>query len=150
LFITGRIDQNNPDSYQTELINLIRKLDLEHKVIFTGLINQEELSSLFRMADIFVCMSEHEGFCVPLVECMFMEVPILAFNSTSIPYTMKNSGILLNNKDHKLIAHLIHKIMKDKSFRSKIILEQQEVAQKEYNFKKFQTSLVSLIKNASN
>ena len=150
LFITGTIDQNNPDPYQAKLITLLRKLDLENKVIFTGLINWKDLLSLYRIADVFVCMSEHEGFCVPIVESMLMQVPVIAYNSSAIPFTLKNSGILVNEKDHKLIAHLIKKIINDKNLRSKIISEQLEVSQKEYNYNKFSTSLLSLIKNASN
>lgn len=150
LFLTGQLEQNNSDPYQTKLKHLIKKLDLENKVIFTGLINQEELVSLYRLADVFVCMSEHEGFCLPIIESMLMNIPVIAFNSTAIPYTMKNSGILVNNKDHKLIAQLMYKIIKDKKFRSEIISNQSEVVQSEYTYNKFKNSLLSLIKNVSN
>ena len=146
LFITGQIDQNNPDLYQANLLVLIRNLGLENKVIFTGLINQKELLSLYRMADIFVCMSEHEGFCVPIIESMLMKVPVIAFDSTAIPYTMKNAGILINKKEHKLIALLIKKILNDKSLQSKLISEQLEFAKNEYGYEKFKKSLVSLVK----
>lgn len=65
-------------------------------------------------------MSEHEGFCVPLIESMYFEVPIIAYNSTAIPYTLGGSGILLNKKNYIYAAELINKIIKDTNFKKEL------------------------------
>lgn len=52
-----------------------------------------------RLADVYVCLSEHEGFCVPLLEAMSFDVPILAYASTAVPATLGGSGVLLHRKD---------------------------------------------------
>jgi len=145
LFFTGKIDDQNLDPYQTKLKLLIKKLGLEHKVIFLGRINFQELLSLYRLADIFICMSEHEGFCVPIIESMLMKVPVLAFKSTAIPYTMNNRGILVDEKNHNKISQIIGKILNDNDLKKKIIEDQFEYVSKVYNYKEFKKSLESLI-----
>ena len=64
----------------------------------------EDLISYYKISDVFLCMSEHEGFCVPLVESMFFNIPIIAYNSTAVPYTLDNSGILVKEKKYDEIA----------------------------------------------
>ena len=59
-----------------------------------GHVSNEELTAYYELADIFVCASEHEGFCVPLVESFHMGVPVLAYAATAVPATMDGAGIL--------------------------------------------------------
>lgn len=145
LFLTGHIDYQNLDTYQTKLVLLLRDLGLEHKVVFTGQLSFEDLLSLYRLADIFICMSEHEGFCVPIIESMMMKVPVLAFKSTAIPYTMKNSGVLIDKKDHKKISQIIGKILNDNDLKKKIIEDQFNFVSKTNNYSFFKKSLEKII-----
>lgn len=147
LFLTGNIDFNNLSLYQKELVVLIKKLNLENKVIFTGKIDHDELLSLYRIADVFICMSEHEGFCVPLVEAMFMKVPIIAFDSTSISYTLGNVGIIVKEKNYRMIAELVHKMIIDNSLKEKVIDEQFKFAKEKYGSQNFAKSLLTMIDN---
>ena len=71
-------------------------------------------------------MSEHEGFCVPLAEAMFFDVPILAYHSSAIPYTMEDGGVLLHRKDFVLAAGWIHRIVSDEKLRDYLIERQRD------------------------
>ena len=71
-------------------------------------------------------MSEHEGFCVPLVEAMMFDVPVIAYNSTAIPWTLNGSGILLDDKDPVLVAGCIDKLVKDNNLKQQVIQKQRE------------------------
>jgi len=113
------------DLYYNYLNNLIQKLDLKN-VYFTGHINLDELISYYKVGDIFLTMSEHEGFCVPLLESMFFGVPILAYNSAAIPETLGDVGILVNNKNYIEIAELINLLVEDKALRDRIAEKQFE------------------------
>ena len=71
-------------------------------------------------------MSEHEGFCVPLVESMYFNIPILAYNSSAIKETLGGSGILVNKKNYLMIAELINQIIENKELKEQIIQNQKK------------------------
>lgn len=96
-------------------------LDLESDVVFTGQISFKGILAHYKAADAFVCMSEHEGFCVPLVEAMKFEVPILAYDSCAVPGTLNGSGVLLDKKDMTKAAFFLHEILEDENLRAKLI-----------------------------
>jgi glycosyltransferase involved in cell wall biosynthesis len=123
LFLVGSYD--GMDKYYSKLKDLINKLNLKD-VYFSGHISFEELISYFKLADVFVTMSEHEGFCVPLLESMFFEVPIVAYNSTAIPDTLGDSGILVQEKNYEEIAEMINLVIEDKELKNKIVKRQTE------------------------
>lgn len=95
LFLVGRFEKY--DTYYQKLEDYVRMLGAEN-VIFTGSIKFSEILAYYRVADLFLCMSEHEGFCVPLVEAMYFNIPIIAYNSSAIAETLGDAGILLNKK----------------------------------------------------
>ncbi|MBQ8297434.1 MAG: glycosyltransferase family 4 protein, partial [Ruminococcus sp.] len=70
------------ENYYERLVKYTKALGLED-VIFTGHIKFNQILAWYRAADVFLCMSEHEGFCVPLVEAMFFDVPIVAYDSSA-------------------------------------------------------------------
>jgi glycosyltransferase involved in cell wall biosynthesis len=123
LFLVG--SYQGMDLYYNYLNDLILKLDLKN-VYFTGHISLNELVSYYKTGDVFLTMSEHEGFCVPLLESMYFEVPVIAYNSTAIPETLGGTGILINNKNYIEIAELINLLVEDKSLRNRIIEKQSE------------------------
>jgi glycosyltransferase involved in cell wall biosynthesis len=73
--------------------------DLDCDVWFTQHISDDQLAQIYRSSDLFLCLSEHEGFCVPLVEAMFFGVPIIAHQSSAIPETLGSGGLLINKFD---------------------------------------------------
>jgi len=111
--------------YDKELANFVKALRLKD-VYFTDKVPLSDLKTYYELANIFLCMSEHEGFCVPLIESMYFGIPIIAYNSTAIPYTLENAGILINKKDYAEIAELIDLLVQDEKLRSRIIANQFE------------------------
>jgi L-malate glycosyltransferase len=119
--------------YKDELITLIKLFELENHVFFSDFINDELLADYYQRADLFLCMSEHEGFCVPLLESMYYDVPILAYDAGAVKDTLDGAGILFKEKNLPSICECILKIFSDKDFRDIIIKTQRE------RLKKFQT-----------
>ncbi|MFK7823686.1 MAG: glycosyltransferase [Oligoflexales bacterium] len=82
-------------------------------VIFTGAVNDHELASFYQHADVFTCMSDHEGFCVPLVEAMNFKIPILAHKAAAVPETLGNGGLLVDKNDPVETLNGLIKILND-------------------------------------
>ncbi len=114
--------------YTAELYNLIQALKLEKDIFFTGMISDDELLAYYANAHLFLSMSEHEGFFVPLVESMSYQVPIMAYASSVIPETMGESGVLIYEKDFPTIARWMDTIIKDEALRKSIVDRQNERA----------------------
>ena len=123
--------------YFQRLQTYIRRLGIRD-VIFTGHRKFNYILGCYKSADVFVCMSEHEGFCVPLVEAMMFDVPVIAYNSTAIPWTLNGSGILLDDKDPVLVAGCIDKLVKDNNLKQKVIQKQRERL-KDFEYEKIAT-----------
>lgn len=114
------------ERYYNSLRDLIAKLCLKD-VYFTGHVEFEELIAFYKMADVYISMSEHEGFCVPILESLHFQIPVVAYNSSAVPYTMRGGGVLVNHKDFPLIAELIHHILSHPSLKEEIIASQNRV-----------------------
>jgi glycosyltransferase involved in cell wall biosynthesis len=123
LFLIGNFE--GCENYLDQLQESIRKLKLKD-VYIPGKVPLNDLISYYKLADIFLCMSESEGFCVPLIESMYFKIPVLAYNSTAIPDTLGNSGILINKLKSDEIAEMIDLVVNDEAFRNKIIQKQNE------------------------
>src|SRR5437762_51908 len=91
LLIVGA--QGGFDRYLASLHHLTATLGASH-VHFIGHVSDEELVAFYEIADLFLCASEHEGFCVPLVEAFYKQVPVLAYAATAVPSTMVGAGVL--------------------------------------------------------
>lgn len=115
----------NFENYRVRLQKYVDLLDVD-SVIFTGHIKFNQILAFYRVADLFLCQSEHEGFCVPLVEAMHFDVPILAYNSTAIGETMGGGGVLLDNKNPAETAGMMDYIIKNEALRKKISANQKK------------------------
>lgn len=122
LFLVGSKDTSK--NYYVKLQNLIESISLKD-VHIVGLVNFRALLAYYKLADIFISMSEHEGFCVPLLECMYFGIPIVAYNSSAVPYTLNGSGVLVNEKRYEELAELIYILIKDEKIRNRIIQKQK-------------------------
>jgi len=111
------------ERYLAALHHLIAELRLSH-VHFSGHISDEELVSYYDVADLFLCASEHEGFCVPLVEAFYAGVPVLAYAATAVPATMDGAGVLFEEKDPRLVAGLMDAIISDPNLQDSILTGQ--------------------------
>lgn len=120
------VGTHRDDAYGIEIRDLIRRLGLEASVIIPGLFPSEALGAFYRLADVYVSLSEHEGFCVPLIEAMSFDVPIVAFDSTAVPTTLSGSGILVHRKTPPLVAEVIHEVLTNQPLREAIVAKQRQ------------------------
>lgn len=123
LFLVGSF--NEDDKYYQMLCRHIKSIGVKD-VIFPGHIMFDEILAYYTIADVFLCMSEHEGFCVPLVEAMYFHIPIIAYASTAVPSTLGGCGVLLENKKVVEFAKVMHKIVSDASFAYNIVAKQNK------------------------
>ena len=100
-------------------------------VIFTGHIGFSAILAYYHLADVFLCMSEHEGFCIPLVEAMHFEVPVVACDYAAIGDTVGDSGILLKEKDELIAAGCVNELVTNDFLRRQIV-ERQNRRVKEF------------------
>jgi L-malate glycosyltransferase len=116
--------QSGFESYVATLNHLVATLGTRD-VHFLGHVTNEELIAFYEIADVFVCASEHEGFCVPLVEAFHMGVPVIAYAAAAVPATMDGGGVLLKDKDPMLVAGLIDQIVTDTALYDRIVRSQE-------------------------
>lgn len=109
------------ENYYERLVKYAGALGLKDDIVFTGHIKFNEILAYYRLADVFVCMSEHEGFCVPLAEAMFFDVPIIAYDTSAIGDTLGGSGILLDSNDPVFAAGVIRRVLTDELLKKQII-----------------------------
>ena len=114
-------------------------------IIFTGQISFPAILAYYRIADVFLCMSEHEGFCVPLVEAMYFDTPIIAYDSSAIADTLGGSGILINDKSPVFVAMVIDRLMKDEALRN-YVLEKQRKRLADFSYENMKNRLIEGLK----
>ena len=125
LILVGHMESNDP--YCEYLRDTIRKYGLDNHVVLTGNVSESDLQAYYQTAHLIWSMSEHEGFCVPLIEAMWFDVPVLAFKSTAVPETLKEAGILFTVKDNMAAVAALAKLMvHDQSLRRKILTAQRK------------------------
>ncbi len=106
--------------YKLALRQLVHELGLQG-VDFVGRATQSELVTYYRIADAYLCMSEHEGFCVPLVEAMHLGVPVIAYSSSAVPETLGEAGALVLEKNFAEIAELVALFRDDATLREGLV-----------------------------
>lgn len=121
LFLVGSF--SGMERYYTYLYRLVEELDLSD-VFFSGHIPLQDIISYYHVADTFLCMSEHEGFCVPLLEAFYFQIPVLAYGSSAIPETLGNAAIQINEKNFLEVAAMIDYVMTHKEFKNRLIKRQ--------------------------
>jgi glycosyltransferase involved in cell wall biosynthesis len=94
---------------------------LPDRFIFTGPVPDDDLATYYRMADAYVSLSEHEGFCVPLLEAMAADVPVLAYRCTAIPDTLGGAGVEFFPKDLEVASELLGSLVFDEHIRARVI-----------------------------
>lgn len=123
LFLVG---DDSMQDYVKELKALAFKLEISSHVIITGKVSEEDLKAYYTIADMFLCMSEHEGFGVPLLEAMKLDVPVVAYRSSAIPETMGGAGVIVTQKNYAYIGTLLHELLEDKILYEKLINRQNK------------------------
>ena len=144
LFLIGRT--GGVKLYDKALENYIRLLGVEDSVIMPGHVTFAEILAYYHLADVFVCMSEHEGFCVPLVEAMYFGIPIAAFRSSAIPDTLGKGGLLLPEKDPAVAAAAVNRLLTDEALRQELRKGQEEKL-KEYAYETVRARFLECLKH---
>jgi len=114
------------DPYTVKVQEAITANHLDDCVRLTGKIPAEDLYAWYRSADVYVCMSEHEGFGVPLIEAMAFDVPVIALNNSNVGDTLGSGGILIRHNNPGAIALLIKLLINNLPLRSQVIQEQRK------------------------
>ena len=109
------------DGYARTLERFIHALGLDDAVTLAGGVSPSALAAYYRAADVFVVCSEHEGFCVPLLEAMHHRVPIVAFAAAAVPETLGEAGLLLSVKDPCTIAAAVARVVGDGELRGRLV-----------------------------
>ena len=101
------------DTYGRALTSLIERLGLADVVEFTGPVDDAELAAWYRRSSVFLCLSEHEGFCVPVVEAMAAGLPVVGFRAAAVPETIAGAGIVLGDKRPATVAEAVGRLLDD-------------------------------------
>jgi L-malate glycosyltransferase len=111
------------DKYLAMLQSLMARL-CTPDVHVLGHVSNEELSAIYDVADLFLCASEHEGFCVPLIEAFHRRVPVLAYAATAVPATMDGGGVLYDTRDPVDVARLMDAVLDDPRIADAVVRSQ--------------------------
>jgi glycosyltransferase involved in cell wall biosynthesis len=96
------------------------------RFLFTGPVPDVDLATYYRMATVYISLSEHEGFCVPLLEAMAAEVPVLAYSAAAVPDTLGGAGVQFAPKDLEYAAELLGELTYNETLRSQVVAGQRQ------------------------
>jgi L-malate glycosyltransferase len=112
------------EQYYALLVTRARELQLKN-VEWTGSVRQDELNAYYEVSRVFLCLSDHEGFCIPLLEAMAHDVPVLAYAAGAVPETLNGAGVLVREKQYDLIAETLGRVAEDEPLRTAILKGQR-------------------------
>jgi glycosyltransferase involved in cell wall biosynthesis len=98
---------------------------LDERFVFTGQVPNEELAAYYQHAAVYISLSEHEGFCAPLLEAMAADVPVLAYAAAAVPETLGGAGVQFAPKDLEYAAELLGALAFDDDLRAKVLAGQR-------------------------
>lgn len=113
------------EQYYALLLARARELQLKN-VEMVGSVLQHELNAYYEVSRAFLCLSDHEGFCIPLIEAMAHDVPVVAFAAGAVPETLDGAGVLVREKRFDLIAETLGRVAEDERLREAILRGQRE------------------------
>jgi L-malate glycosyltransferase len=113
-------DYRGHERYFDRLQEMVRALGVQ-EVVFTGHVDDDDLRAAYAAADLFLCLSEHEGYCVPLVEAMAASVPVVAYDAGAVAETLRGGGLLLREKDPATVAETVNAVLTQPSLRAALL-----------------------------
>ena len=124
LTMVGGLDDMLED-YGVHLRQQIGALGIQDQVTVLESVDDAALRALYAEANVFLCMSEHEGFCVPVIEAQAAGIPVVSSNATALGETIGPGQIVVDppktKTDYAVIAHLIHAICTDAALRAQVV-----------------------------
>lgn len=142
LLIVGK-EETRLRNYAPLLREMVNRLGLRGAVVFTGEVSEPALKAYYQSAHAFMITSEHEGFCVPLVEAMSMGLPIVAYASSAIPETIGNAGIVWSERNPCLMAESINSVTTDKSLRAALSAKGRRRYEEHFTNQKIEATFMS-------
>jgi len=142
------VGSHNNDAYHSALIKYISSNDITN-IEFLNHVSDEILEQVYLESDIYLCMSEHEGFCMPLIEAMSYRIPVVAYAATAVPDTMGSAGILVERKESRYVCDKINRLFEDNQYYEEIIrLQSQHV--NHYIRNDYEEELINIIEAVNN
>ena len=109
-------------AYSREVEGLIAEAGLpEERLLIADEVSEAELAAAYRSASLFLSLSRHEGFMVPLLEAMHHDVPILALQRAAVPETLGDAGVLFDTTDPREVAQLVAEALSDADLRTELV-----------------------------
>ena len=133
--------------YIDALRRFVASLGLADVVEFPGSVPVGTLAAYYETADAFVCLSNHEGFCAPIVEAMARGTSVVAYAAAAVPETLGDAGVLLTEKSPALVASVVHRLLNDEQTRSTFLARGRERA-KRYGPDRAERAFRELIESA--
>ena len=113
------------EQYHALLLARSRELQLKN-VELVGSVRQDELNAYYDVSRAFLCLSDHEGFCIPLLEAMTHDLPVVAYAAGAVPETLDGAGVLVREKRFDLIAEILGRVAEDELLRAAVLKGQRE------------------------
>jgi glycosyltransferase involved in cell wall biosynthesis len=107
-------------AYTTAVREYVAALGLEGAVHLPGTIDDHALRGQYRQADVFVCLSDHEGFCFPLLEAMHHDVPVVCADAGALPDTAGSAALVLGDRSAGAVATAVHRVIVDGALRARL------------------------------
>jgi glycosyltransferase involved in cell wall biosynthesis len=123
LYMLGAIDPRL-HAYTEKVRQTIWRLRLEGAAILTGKLSAAQLKAYYLIAHAFLCTSQHEGFCVPLVEAMAFKIPCVTWASTGVHSTLGPNSVGWAKLDPPVLAHSLHACVEDRPIREQVVRRQ--------------------------
>ncbi len=141
------------ENYAQAVVGLMHSFKLQEKIKIFQALSAPDLAALYRASDVYISMSEHEGFCVPLIEAMASDCPVLAFDAGAVSETLGNAGILFKSKNILEISEWIHFLMNNKKLYNSLVKKGKERAKAfsyQAVFERFKLLLPIILGNVGN
>ena len=122
LFIVG--EYRGFERYFSALQNLIARLQVKN-IHFSGHVPLAEVVSYAKLSHLYLHLSEHEGFCAPVVECFHLDIPVVAYDAGAVAETMNGGGMLVREKNFFKIAALCHEILTRQELKAALLAGQR-------------------------
>lgn len=146
LNIVGKVANNN---YYNNIVSFINNAGLEGNVHFAGRVSDELLDSYYKQAYVFTFPSLLEGYGLSIVEAMQYGIPVVAFNNSAMPYTIKDgiNGSLVENENYEQFAQKLIDILKNPALREKMHVGAYNTINSITDFEEFRQILIEFINN---
>ena len=115
------VGRPSTDSYMDALSGFIAELGLSDAVTIDTDTSDAQLAAYYESADVYLCLSEHEGFNIPVLEAMRHRVPVIAYGSCAVPETVGDGGLLLEDKSASAAAAAVHVAVSDATHHQELV-----------------------------